>query len=217
MWKIPIYDKSMYFFFSISNYVLVGVFRTWCWVNALVVLVVWILIMVYFSAISKTLSSTPGLLVVWRLVMINLSILKRVKWCTRCHLHWLWNNIYEVVHVFLKCFHRTAKLMILQFRFLQHFTFNFHFFLIKGPNLLIIKRFFQFLLRWLFLFTLNIIGVFTFLTAFNIFILIRFVLSVIVKSCLRDENVYLQYLIHSYETEHHLNEQHLLNYCSYFQ
>ena len=70
-------------FFSVFDYTLAVVSRTCCWVNALVVLVVWILIMVYFSDISKTLSASPCLLVIWRLIMINLLILKRVrvKWC----------------------------------------------------------------------------------------------------------------------------------------
>ena len=101
-------------FFSVFSYILAVVSSTWWWVNALVVLVIWILIMVYFCNISKSLSATPCLLVILRLIMMNLPILKkvRIKWCSH-HLHWLWKDIRKVGHVFLKCFHKTAKLLFL--------------------------------------------------------------------------------------------------------
>ena len=107
LWKVSV------LFFSVFNYSLVVVSRTRYWFNALVVLAVWILIMAYFSDISKTLSATPCLLVIWRLIIINLSILNRVRvnWCSH-HLYWLWESIGEVGHVFLKYFHRTAKLLM---------------------------------------------------------------------------------------------------------
>ena len=182
--------------------------------------------MIYFSNISKTLTVTPCLLVIWCLIMINLSILKsvRVKWCS--HLYWLWKDIREVGHVFLKCFHRTAKLLIFSSIFFSIsrlisisslswaricWSIGIFFHSILFLRLEIISLIFA---RDDFFSLTSISLVFSHSKLFSIsssFILIRFAWPITVTGSfaglmIKITMLYFQYLIQSFETEHQLNQ-----------
>ena len=190
--------------------------------------------MIYFSNISKTFTVTPCLLVIWCLIMINLSILKsvRVKWCS--HLYWLWKDIREVGHVFLKCFHRTAKLLIFSSIFFSIsrlisisslswaricWSIGIFFHSILFLRLEIISLIFA---RDDFFSLTSISLVFSHSKLFSIsssFILIRFAWPITVTGSfaglmIKITMLSFQYLVQSFETEHQLNQQH---HCSYFQ